>query len=238
MWPVTSSEPWQPTGKRHGWTAYLCPLLLGAQGSLSRAPGFKTSGASQEAAPPPRHEARRCLEVTPVGRWPEPSAPAHTHALPRAKAAPSLPSLLFGHENNPALSGVATGSHCPGQALGSLGHHQPGLWVLPRVPRVPGTGTRLFTGLVSPPTLTAHHRHTHTHLHPPTHTQTRGSGMMQLPWVPAPQVWAGRPVGLEAVCSGPLQVTLRNQSPRAPGRGSHFPLLRRLFFERVFSVPR
>lgn len=173
MWPVTSSEPWQPTGKRHGWTAYLCPLLLGAQGSLSRAPGFKTSGASQEAAPPPRHEARRCLEVTPVGRWPEPSAPAHTHALPRAKAAPSLPSLLFGHENNPALSGVATGSHCPGQALGSLGHHQPGLWVLPRVPRVPGTGTRLFTGLVSPPTLTAHHRHTHTHLHPPTHTHAR-----------------------------------------------------------------
>jgi len=77
--------------------------------------------------------------VTPVGRWPEPSAPAHTHALPRVKATPLLPSFLFGHDL--ALNDVAMGSHCPGQPLGSLGHHQPGHWALPSVPRVPGAGT-------------------------------------------------------------------------------------------------
>ena len=73
------------------------------------------------------------------------------------------------------------------------------------------------------PTLSAHHTYTHTHTH------TSKSGTQQLPQecrpslgVPAPQVWAERPVGPQAVRSRQRQVTLRSQSPRAPGRAGTF----------------
>ena len=89
---------------------------------------------------------------------------------------------------------------------------------------MPGAGTRLCEALVS-----LSHPECSPHIHTHTHTHTSKSGTQQLPQecrpslgVPAPQVWAERPVGPQAVRSRQRQVTLRSQSPRAPGRAGTF----------------